>query len=107
NKAEYSTKKKKAIALFEKSEMFMMRRQFSQAIQLLQEAISKDEDFAEAHLRLGSLLRDVGNIDKAAYHLNKAVQILPNDRRTAGAYYVLAELNFQDMHYEQAKKLLE
>src|SRR5690606_553555 len=85
NKPVYSTKKKKAIAAFEQSEMFMMRGQIPHAIELLQNAIERDKDFAEAHLRIGSLYKDIGNVNRAHYHFNRALEILPEDRRTSGA----------------------
>src|SRR5690554_3833057 len=91
NKPAYSTKKKKAITAFEQSEMFMMRGQVPHAIELLQKAIENDKNFAEAHLRVGSLYKDVGNFIRAQYHLSRAIEILPEDKRTSGAYYALAE----------------
>lgn len=107
NKPAYSTKKKKAITAFEQSEMFMMRGQVSHAIELLQKAIESDKNFAEAHLRVGSLYKDMGNLNRANYHLNRAVEILPEDKRTAGAYYALADMHFKQYQYAEAKSLLE
>lgn len=107
SKATYSTKKKKAIASFEQSENFMIRGQIPQALELLQKALGVDKDFAEAHLRLGSLYKDIGNVDKAIYHLGRAVEILPKDKRTSGAYYALADINFKAEKYDEAKRLLE
>lgn len=107
NNTAYSTKKKRAIALFEESELYLIRGQFGQAIQLLQEAIGKDSEFAEAHLRLGSIYKNVGNVDKAILHLKKAVEILPNNARTSGAYFSLADIYFQLQKYDQASKFLE
>src|SRR5690606_39601461 len=95
NAQSYTTKKKKAIALFEQSEPYLIRGQFPQAIQLLQEALGKDQNFAEAHLRIGSLYKDVGNFDRTIYHLKRAIEILPEDTRTSAAYYSLGESYFQ------------
>lgn len=107
SKATYSTKKKKAIASFEQSENYMIRGQTAQAIDLLQKALGADQNFAEAHLRLGSLYKDIGNINKAVYHLGRAIEVLPKDRRVAGAYYALADINFKAEQYDEAKELLE
>lgn len=107
NKPVYSTKKKKAIAAFEQSEMFMMRGQIPHAIELLQNAIERDKDFAEAHLRIGSLYKDIGNVSRAHYHFNRALEILPEDRRTSGAYYALADMHFKERKYAEAQTLLE
>lgn len=104
---EYSTKKKKAIELFEESEPFLIRGQYGQAIQLLQESLSKDQEFAEAHLRLGSLYRNIGNIGKATLHLSRAVEILPDNSRTSGAYFSLADIYFQEQKYALADEYLE
>src|SRR5690606_36394560 len=96
-----------AITAFEQSEMYMIRGQVPQAIELLQEAIGVDKNFAEAHLRVGSLYKDVGNLVRANYHLNKALEIMPDDKRTSGAYYALAEMSFKGQKYAEAKTFLE
>lgn len=85
----------------------MMRGQVPHAIELLHKAIESDKNFAEAHLRVGSLYKDTGNLNRANYHLNRALEILPEDRRTSGAYYALAEMNFKVQKYAEAKTLLE
>ncbi len=45
----YSVKNKKAIRYYQESENYFIRRQYGQAIQLLQEAIDKAPEFIEAH----------------------------------------------------------
>ncbi|WP_017731384.1 OmpA family protein [Nafulsella turpanensis] len=100
---EYSVRSKKAIRLFEESENYFIRRQYGQAVQLLKESLGKEEDFLEAHLRLGAIYRAVGQYDEALAHLEQANQLAdgaPNPQ----ALFSLGELYWQLGKYEQAEK---
>ena len=103
----YTTKSKKAIKDYEEANQFINRRQFPEAIQLLQKAVAKDNDFLEAHLRLAfcyNLLRDN---DKQKYHLEQVVRISPRNPRYINVYYTLAAVYFGDGEYEKAAQSLQ
>ncbi|MCB9317213.1 MAG: tetratricopeptide repeat protein [Lewinellaceae bacterium] len=48
---------------------------FERSIQLLQKAIALDSMYASAHCNLGFIYDQIGEIEKAAYHLRKSVSI--------------------------------
>lgn len=101
----YSVKNKKAIRFYQESENYFVRRQYGQAIQLLQEAIDKAPDFMEAHLRLGTIYRAVGAFDKALHHLEEADKAGKNP--DPQAVFSLGELYWQLGRYEQAREKMQ
>ena len=103
----YSTKSKKAIAYYEQSTNFFIRRQYGPALELLEYALKKDDDFAEAQLRVGKIYYAVNNEDQAKVHLQKAVREKFDDPRFTDAHLLLANLHFGDGEYEEAQRLLQ
>ncbi len=101
----FSTKNKKAIQLFQSSEDFIIRRQYGKAIEILQQALQKDREFAEAHLRIGSSYLATNNAEKALYHYEEAVKLKPDDKAFVGGYFALADLYFQRGEYSKAGDL--
>ncbi len=97
--AQYHTKSKKAIKYFEKSTQLLRSRNYSEAVDYLNMALDKDPNFAEAHLRLGINYLTLGDQPQARDHLEKAVALIPEDPKTVGAYYALAEMYFQEGEY--------
>ena len=102
----YSTKSKKAIQSYEQSTNFFIRRQYGPALELLEYAIKKDDDFAEAHLRAGKIYYAVSNEGQAKFHLQKGVQGRYDDPRFSDAHLLLANLYFGDGEYEEAQTLI-
>lgn len=107
NAQSLSTKNKKALQFYNSSEDFIIRRQYPQAIDLLKQALQKDNEFAEAHLRIGSAYRAMNNFAQALSHYQQAVLLKPNDKSFLGAYYALAELYFQKGDYAKARELTD
>jgi len=102
----YTTKSKKAIAYYEASEDFYIRRQYGQAVELLQKALDKDEEFAEAHLRMMRIYGTVGDKAKIRYHAGKIIAQQNDNPKFAEAYYMLANLAFEAGDYEKADQYL-
>ena len=50
-----SSKNKKALELYTEADNFRVRGQFSQAVSLLNEAITRDKNFEEAYYRLATI----------------------------------------------------
>ena len=69
---------------------------------MLQKALEKEEDFVEAHLRLGAIYRAVGQYDNALLHLEQANQV-EEDEPNAQALFSLGELYWQLGQYEKAE----
>lgn len=103
---EYSVRSKKAIRLFEESENYFIRRQYGHAVRLLQEALEKEEDFIEAHVRLGAIYRAVGEFDRALFHLEQAGS-LSEGEADAQTLFSLGELYWQLGKYEQAAEQMK
>ena len=60
-----STKSNRAIELYTEADNYRVRGQHTQAIELLNEAISKDKKFFEAYYRLGLVYLTIKNYSKA------------------------------------------
>lgn len=102
-----STKSKKAIQSYKASEDFLIRRQYTKAIELLSEAVKKDDKFAEAHLRLGTIYKSIDQAEKSMYHFQKAVDLKPDDPMFIGGYFAISEQYFNQEEYEKADEYLK
>ncbi len=102
----FTTKSKKAIAFYQESEMFMVRRQYHEAINLLNNAIEKDENFLEAHLRLANIRKRIGQNKEAKVAYEFIVSKSPNDKKFSDAYLNLAEIEVSKGQYGIAEELL-
>ena len=101
---DYSVKNKKAIRYYQESENFYIRRQYGQAIQLLEQAIDKAPEFTEAHIRLGAIYRAVGQYEKALQHLEQADQSGKKGQQEPQALFSLGELYWQLGRYDEAEE---
>ena len=57
----------------------MRERKLNDAVRYFQRSIELDDNFAEAHNNLGSVLRDQGQLDAAVACYRRALQLKPND----------------------------
>lgn len=98
----YSSTNKKAISLYEEGKKMLDIRNYEKAESKLNDAISKDPSFIEAHALLGSLNIEKNNFKAAIENFKKALSpYYPNN------YYQLAELQFYSAAYTDAKINLE
>ncbi len=104
--AQLSTSSKKAQRLYEESGLLIRQRQFPEAIEALNQALNKDKEFYEAHLRLSSCHNTLLNFQQAAHHLEKAIEI-GGDKIRSGHYVELGEIKFQQGEYSKSIQLLE
>ena len=104
---QYTSKSKKAIESYEKSTNFFMRRQYGYALELLHYAVKKDNNFSEAHYRLGKIYYAMRNEAQARDHFQKVVKQQPNDPRFADAHLLLANLYFGEGDYDKAQALIQ
>lgn len=104
---DYSVKNKKAIRYFQESENYYVRRQYGQAIQLLEKAVDKAPAFVEAHVRLGAIYRAVGQYEKALRHLEQAREVNKGEQAQPQALFSLGELYWQLGRYEEAEELMK
>ncbi|MFP4092613.1 MAG: OmpA family protein [Cyclobacteriaceae bacterium] len=104
---KYTSKSKKAISYYEQSTNYFIRRQFGPAMELLDAAVRKDGDFAEAHFRLSQIHQMMGNEAKMQHHLKKVVKSQYDNPAFAEAHALLAQKYFEEAQYEDARKLAE
>lgn len=100
---QLSSKNKKAVKLFLEADQLFHDRQFDPGIQKLKQALSKDPDFVEAYLKLGSAYKLFGKNLLAMDCYLKASEIKPNDPKMAGAYFAVGQYYFDDGDYEKAR----
>ena len=74
-KNPYTTKNKKAIAAYQASENYLVRRQYGQVIQLMQDALNRDDKFVEARIRLANVYKVLGQHGQAIQQFEKASQL--------------------------------
>jgi OOP family OmpA-OmpF porin len=103
----YSTKSRKAIKAYQEAELLLRQRRFSEGISKLNEALKKDNDFIEAHLRLAFSYELLRNIKGQEYHLQQVVRIAPNSAKYKNVYYSLGKVYFNEGKYQQSGELLE
>lgn len=100
----YSIADKKAIKLFEQGQEYYQNRNFTAALEELNEAIDRAPKFIEAHTLQGYVYLDLNNVDKAKTAFQEAVKIDPI--KIPNNLYFLGELHLKDGEYQSAKKYL-
>lgn len=108
----YSTKNKKAIALFEEGRNEPNKTidpkthgpNYAGGIALLEKALEKDPMFWEAHMAEAEIYELMGQPHKAIDHYRKALEINPNHSPTGATYYYLGTLEYTVGEYENASK---
>jgi len=104
--AVLSTRSKKAIELYTEADNFRVRGQFSQAINLLQQAIDKDKDFVEAYYRLGITYMSMKRFPDAIKALEKGLSLTSDIKKQKVFWFDLGEAYFTLGEYEKAEKLI-
>lgn len=106
----YSSTNKKAIKLFEEGKNAPSQSidyatntpNFREGIRLLEEALTKDPNFWEAHLLAGEFYELVRDYKPAIEHYKRALEINPTHSATGSTYFYLANLQHAVGDYEDA-----
>ena len=109
---QYSTKKKKAIKLYEEAidasrdniDMRTGRPDYEAGIELLKKALEKDDEFLEAHQLIGDFYRRSGKSKEAVYHFKRALEIRPSDNLNGLLYVDIGDLQMKNHEYDDAIK---
>ncbi len=101
-----STKSSKAIELYTEADNFRVRGQHSQAIELLNEAISKDKKFVEAYYRLGLVYMTIKNFPKAIENYEKGLSLTDDVKKQKIFWYDLGETFLLTGRYDRAIEIL-
>ena len=102
-----STTSNKAIELYTEADNFRVRGQHTQAIELLNEAISKDKKFVEAYYRLGLVYMTTRNYPKAVENFEKGLSLTTDVRKQKVFWYDLGETYLLSGQYEKSASTLE
>ncbi|GAA0194476.1 hypothetical protein GCM10009122_57930 [Fulvivirga kasyanovii] len=103
--ANLSTKSKKAAEYYYQADNYRVRGQYTMAIQLLEQAIDKDDKFHEAYFRLGIIYKAKGELDKAEQLLLKADNL--SEKTGPGNAFELGELYLLKAEYQKAIEYID
>lgn len=101
-----STKSNRAIELYTEADNYRVRGQHAQAIELLNEAISKDKKFIEAYYRLGLVYLTIKNFSKAIENFEKGLSLTDDIKKQKVFWYDLGETYLLAGEYEKASAAL-
>lgn len=104
--APLSTKNKKAIELYTQADNYRVRRQYREAVALLNEAIEKDKNFMEAYYRLGLVYFNMRSYPKAIEQFEKALSLTNDLKKQKVVWFDLGEAYLLEGQYEKAKTTL-
>jgi OOP family OmpA-OmpF porin len=103
---QLTTKSKKAIELYIQADNFRVRGQFEETINLLQQALDKDDKFVEAYYRLGLTYANMKQNAKAIEIFEKGLALANELRLQKPFWYDLGELYLLTGDYDKAMKVL-
>lgn len=102
-----STKSKKAIELYTEADNYRVRGQNQQAISLLNMAIEKDKNFAEAYYRLGLVYFSMKHYPTAIQNFEKGLSLTSDPKKQKVYWFDLGESYLNSGNYEKAISYLE
>ncbi len=103
---QLSTRSKKAIELYKEADNYRVRGQHEQAIQLLDEAINRDKNFAEAYYRRGLVYFTRKNYDRAIADFEKGLSLTGDPNRQKVYWFDLGEAYLSTGNYAKAGEML-
>jgi len=102
-----STKSKKAVAYYQEADNYRVRRQYDQAILLLEDAIKKDDEFIEAYQRLAGIYHVLDKLELAEKYYQTSLNLDAGNPKYADAYLNIGSVQITLEKYEQAKENIE
>jgi len=75
-----SSKNKKAVEAYVEADNYRVRFQYREAIELLNDAITRDPNFFEAYLRMGYVYKSMNDFDKANEYFVNGMRLAPELR---------------------------
>lgn len=97
----------KAKQLYDQSIRLFGERKPTEAIALMQDAIKRDPNFADAHLKLGQLYEFTRRVEPALTAYREGVKLQPDAPSSAAAYQSLSNLLLKLGRYGEAIPYLE
>jgi outer membrane protein OmpA-like peptidoglycan-associated protein len=103
---QLSTRSKKAIELYKEADNYRVRGQHEQAIQLLDQAIERDKNFAEAYYRRGLVHFTRKNYDRAITDFEKGLSLTGDPTKQKVYWFDLGEAYLATGNYAKAGEML-
>ncbi|MEN7548528.1 OmpA family protein [Rapidithrix thailandica] len=103
--AQFHTRSKKAVKLFEAAVEAKKTRNFDKAKELLQKAIKTDDTFSDAYFALGNIHELYREGNQAREYYQQTVKLSPAESRFLHAWYFLAQDAMASGRYQEAKEL--
>ncbi|HEY8936447.1 MAG TPA: OmpA family protein [Cyclobacteriaceae bacterium] len=100
---QLSTKNKKAIEYYVEADNYRVRRQTQQAIELLNMALEKDKNFAEAYYRLGLVYLETNNYTEAIKNYEKGLSLVSEPAKQKVFWYDMGDCFFSMGQYDKAE----
>lgn len=100
------TKSKKAVEYYQQADNYRVRGHYDVAIELLEKAIQKDDQFAEAYSRMGLVYRMANNLTLCEQYYQKALDLY-NTNPPTRLLLDLGELYLHMDKYAESKMYLE
>ncbi|MBU0764296.1 MAG: OmpA family protein [Bacteroidetes bacterium] len=102
---EFSTKSKKAVALFQEAEKAYNLLEYDNALSLLDQAIAKDKNFIEAYLLQAQMYNELHKFEQETERYNRVLEI--NQDFSPRVWSLKGQACLRTGQYEVAKKLFE
>lgn len=102
-----STKNKKAIALYNEADNFRVRGQYKEALSLLDEAIEKDKNFAEAYFRQAIIHKSLHRYDQSVALFLKGLNLNADPKKQKAYFFELGDNYLLVGDYENALKFID
>ena len=103
---ELSTKSKKAIELYTLADNFRVRGQFEEALNLLDQALSRDKNFVGAYYRKGQTFAAMKQYPRAMENFETGLSLTTDLRKQKMFWFDLGDLYLLSGQYEKAMKVL-
>lgn len=104
---QLSTKSKKAIQLYTEADNYRVRGQNEQALELLNQALDRDKNFAEAYYRRGLVYFTTRKLDLAIADFEKGLSLTTDPAKKKAYWYDLGEAYLSIGNYAKAGEMLK
>lgn len=102
-----STTNKKAIELYTEADNYRVRGQYREALDLLNQAITKDRNFVEAYFRQGIILKAVRDYPQSSKVFLIGLSLTQDPKKQKGFFYELGENYLLEGNYTKAQDMLD
>ncbi len=102
-----SSKNKKAIELYTEADNFRVRGEYKEALNLLQQAIDKDNNFSEAYFRQALIHKSLRDYPKAIDLYMKGLRLTADPRKQKAYFLELGEIYLLEGEYEKSLQFLD